>query len=219
MKFCIIILTDGRNEYLSKTLESLDENVIFPSDADIFKIMVDDWPDGRDEKSIRKIAKKHKVNKLILNNENIGIDNSVQLAWSLIPDDIDYVWHQENDFVYLEKVDVSKLITILFNPMIVQCALVRQPWYDDEKQSGSLMNTRPQRFRQANISGIDVVVHRDHFTHNPSLYKRKWIEQLKNYNEYFFKDHLLRKNPGLYFSYYGKKEDHHRILHIGEVKR
>ena len=39
------------------------------------------------------------------------------------------------------------------------------------------------------------------------------------FGEYALKDYYLSKNPGLYFSYYGKKEDAHRILHIGERKR
>jgi hypothetical protein len=219
MKICIIILTDGRNDYLAKTLESLESNVVFPEDAEVYKIMVDDWPADRDLKTLKKLAKKYGIDKLVLNEENTGIDKTVQKAWSLVPDNTDYIWHQENDFEYLQKVDVSQMISVLNNPTIVQVALVRQPWFEDEKDAGSLLKTRPVRFRQASVSNIDVVIHRDHFTHNPSIYKAKWIEQLEGYTEYKFKDHLLAKNGVLYFSYLGKLEDSHTILHIGERKR
>lgn len=219
MKICIIILTDGRNDYLARTLESLETNVVFPQDASIYKILVDDWPVDREEKVIKKLAKKYKVDKVVLNDENIGIDKTVQKAWSLIPEGTDYIWHQENDFEYLNPVNVSEMIQVLENPTIVQVALVRQPWFADEKDAGSLLKTRPARFRQASVSNIDVVIHRDHFTHNPSIYKAKWIEQMEGYSEYKFKDLLLSKNGVLYFAYLGKLEDSHTILHIGERKR
>jgi hypothetical protein len=219
MKICVIILTDGRNDYLERTLESLSTQVNFPEGAEIYKLMVDDWPEERDSKLLKKLAKKYKIDKVVLNEENIGIDKTVQKAWSLIPADIDYIWHQENDFEYLKPVNVAQMIQVLDSPSIVQVALVRQPWFEDEKDAGSLLKTRAGRFRQASVSNIDVVIHRDHFTHNPSIYKRHWIEQLPGYTEYAFKDHLLRKNGVLYFSYLGKLDDPYTILHIGERKR
>lgn len=219
MKICIIILTDGRNDYLARTLESLDSKVVFPEGAEVYKVMVDDWPAERDLKTLKKLVKKYSIDKLVLNAENLGIDKTVQKAWSLLPVDTEYVWHQENDFEYLEEIKVLPMIKILENPTIVQVALVRQPWFDDEKDAGSLLKTRPGRFRQASVSNIDVVIHRDHFTHNPSIYKSKWTEQLEGYTEYKFKDHLLEKNGVLYFSYLGKLEDAHKIVHIGERKR
>lgn len=219
MKICIIILTDGRNDYLARTLESLESRVVFPEGAEVYKIMVDDWPADRGLKTLKKLVKKYNIDKLVLNEENLGIDKTVQKAWSLVPQDTDYIWHQENDFEYLQKIDVSQMISVLNNPTIVQVALVRQPWFEDEKSSGSLMKTRPHRFKQASVSNVDIVIHRDHFTHNPSIYKTKWIEQMEGYSEYKFKDHLLAKNGVLYFSYLGKLEDGHTILHIGERKR
>lgn len=222
MKFCVIIINDGRNDYLAETLKSFTEKVIFPEGSEVTKILIDDWPYERDEKVIKKLAKKYNIDKLVFNPENLGVNRTVKKVWSLIPEDVDYVWHQENDFTFIEKVDISQLMIILDNPIIVQCAIVRQPWFDDEKESGSLMNTRPARFKQANASGIDIVVHKDHFTFNPSLYKRSWCNfalQMEYFGEYEFKDYLLSRNPALYFSYYGRIDDHHRTLHIGERKR
>lgn len=219
MKFCVIIINDGRNDYLEATLKSFKENVIFPEGSTVHKILIDDWPKERNEEELKKIAKKYKVNKVILNEKNLGVNETVRKVWNQIPEDIDYIWHQENDFVFLEKVDIEAFIKILENPIIVQCALVRQAWFEDEKECGTLMNTRPERWRVANVSGTDIILHKDHFTFNPSLYKRKWIVDLFPFGEYQLSAYYLTRNPALYFAYYGKKEDSHRVLHIGERKR
>jgi hypothetical protein len=219
MKFCVIIINDGRNDYLAKTLKSFEENVMFPNDAEIYKILLDDWPLERDEKTIKKLCRKYKVDEVVFNEENLGVNATVKKAWSLIPEDADYVWHQENDFVFLERINIHDLMTVLESPIIVQCAIVRQPWFDDEKAAGSLMNTRPERWRPGNVSGIDVVLHKDHFTFNPSLYKRKWVQDFTPFGEYDIRNHYLNNNSALWFSYLGKREDYHRCFHIGEKKR
>lgn len=218
MKFCVIIINDGRNDYLAQTLKSFSEKVVFPEGSEIYKILIDDRPEGRDLKEIKRLLKKHSINELVLSDKNEGVNATVKKAWSLVPEDVDYIWHQENDFTFLDEVKISELMTVLESPIIVQCALVRQAWFEDEKKAGSLMNTRPQRWKQANHAGIPIVLHKDHFTFNPSIYKRKWIVDIEPFGEYALKNHYLKQNPGLWFSYYGKKEDTHRILHIGERK-
>lgn len=219
MKFCVIIINDGRNDYFEQTMKSFKENVFFPEGSKIHKILIDDWPADRDEAAIKKLAKKYKIDQVVLNEENLGVNKTVKKAWSLIPEDVDYIWHQENDFVYIKPVQIEILMKVLENPIIIQCALVRQAWFQDELEAGSLMNTRPERWKVANVSGIDIVVHKDHFTFNPSLYKRKWLIDIDPFGEYDLRNYYMGKNPGLYFSYLGKKEDDHRILHIGERKR
>lgn len=219
MKFCVIIINDGRNDYLEKSLKSFSENVIFPEDSDITKILIDDWPIHRDEKTIKKIGKKHGVNKFIFNETNLKVDNTVHKIWSCVPEDIDYIFHQENDFIYLEKVYISELMKVLESPVIVQCALARQAWFKDELESGSLFNTRPERFRSGNIAGLDIVMHKDHFTFNPSLYKRKWLVNIDPFGEYQLCNHYLSQNSALWFTYLGKRTDKNRIEHIGEIKK
>lgn len=219
MKFCVIIINDGRNDYLAEALKSFKENILFPEGSEVYKIMIDDWPLDRDTETLKKLAKKYKIDKVVLNEENLGVNSTVKKVWSLIPSDVDYIWHQENDFTFLKKVNIADLMIVLESPIIVQCAIVRQPWFDDEKLSGSLMNTRPERWRDGNVSGIEVVLHKDHFTFNPSLYKRKWVQDIFPFGEYDIRNHYINKNGALWFAYLGKKDDQHRCLHIGERKR
>lgn len=219
MKFCVIIINDGRNDYLAEALKSFKENIVFPEGSEIYKIMIDDWPLDRDTDTLKKLCKKYKIDKLVLNDENLGVNATVKKVWSLIPSDVDYVWHQENDFTFLEKINIQDLMTVIESPIIVQCAIVRQAWFKDEKEAGSLMNTRPERWRAGNVSGIDVVLHKDHFTFNPSLYKMKWVQDIFPFGEYDIRNHYINKNSALWFAYLGTKEDNHRCLHIGERKR
>lgn len=220
MKFCVIIINDGRNDYLERSLKSFSYNVVFPEGSEVYKVMIDDWPDGRNEKELKEIQAEYKIDFIILNEKNLGVNETVRKIWKLIPDDVDYIYHQENDFEYTEKIFISDLIEIASLPNIVQCALIRQPWFEDEVEAGSLMNTRPERFKDANVSGRDIILQRDHFTFNPSLYKKKWttgeVLELKNFGEYAIRDYYINKNGGLWFAYYGKKLDANRVLHIGE---
>lgn len=221
MKFFVIVINDGRNNYLQRTLESLSANVFFPEGSEVEGLIIDDWPGNSRQKRndwfLADLAIKFGFT-LVLNHENLGINKTVQKAWSLVPDDIDFIWHQENDFEYLDKINVGEMAQAMEDKNIFHVALLRQPWYDQEKKLGGIYQCAPEEYFESNVHGVDLVLHKRHFTHNPGLYPKRIAVQMEKYGEYNFKDKLLQENPEGYFSYYGKLKDAPRVLHIGELK-
>ncbi len=218
MKICILIINDGRNDYLDQTLKSLKDKVVFPIDAEIYKVLYDDMPEGRDAYFLSRIELEYNIDKMILSDKRVGINQAVQNAWMHIPK-CDYIWHQENDFTYNAQIDVSKMIAPLeMNRMIGQVALLRQPWYDDEVESDGMYKVGYRTYRQGNIAGIDLVFQDLFFTHNPCIYRYSSIEQIPNYSEIEFAAHLKKRGCRT-FAYLGTLTDEPLCHHIGVVKK
>jgi hypothetical protein len=209
-KVCVLFFTDGRDEYTSQMLESFTKNVKFEH---YYSIMLCDNPTGRNSVFLEGIKKKYKINQLVLNDERLGIFGSVQKAWALIPDDCTYVWHQENDFLFNEPVNVKAFMEILENRNINQVALLRQAWYENEVKAGGIFQANDRAYKNGVIKMYPVVLHREYFTHNPSLYRKDVIRMMKNYTEYT----IMSKLPG-YCAFWGTKTDKPRVTHIGEQK-
>jgi|GEM_PF-3374079 len=218
MKICVIILNDGRNDYLEQTLKSLVKNVVFPFEAELYKILYDDMPDGRDEELLSRIALEYKIDRVILSDKNNGIDQAVQNVWKEVPE-CAYIWHQENDFTYNEQIAVEEMIRPLeMNRMIGQVALQRQAWYDDEIEAGGMYKVPYRTYRQGNIAGTNLVFQDKFFTHNPCVYRYSSIAQVSPYNELAFAEHL-KKTGVKTFAYLGKLTDAPKVHHIGVIKK
>lgn len=218
MKICVIIINDGRNDYLEQTLKSLVKNVVFPFEAEIYKILYDDMPKGRDEEFLSHIALEYKIDRVILSEKNDGINQTVQNVWKEVPP-CDYIWHQENDFIYNEQISVEEMIKPLqMNRMIGQIALQRQAWYEDEIEAGGMYKVGYRSYRQGNIAGTDLVFQDLFFTHNPCIYRYSSIAQIPLYSELEFAAHLKRTGVKT-FAYLGKLTDEPKVHHIGVIKK
>lgn len=214
MKTCILIFNDGRNDYLERTLKSLFENVQF---NDNYKILIDDVPENRDTEFLEWITAQYGIDSLVLNDENLGVFGSVQKAWGLIPEDCTHVWHQENDFTFNEKIDFDSMLKLSNHKRVFQVALLRQNWFAFEKKAESIFKAYPG-FRDANVSGHDVVLHKNYFTHNPCLYSKEHAIQCIGYDEYKYMKVLERIDSNGWCAYLGKMSDAPKVTHIGEVK-
>lgn len=211
----VLIFHDGRIEYLIETLKSFKDNIKFPSEP--HKILICDTP-GATESDLSQIKKKYKINQIVINEERLGIFGSVQKAWSLIPKNTEYVFHLENDFVFNEEIEIERLTKALsVNKHIFQIALLRQPWYKDEIRKGGIYKN-VGGFRNANIAGLDIVLHRHFFTHNPCIYPVRFAQQIPNYNEYTYVRHLRRQDPNGFCAFLGTLTDNPKVTHIGEYK-
>lgn len=214
MKICVLIFNDGRNDYLEQTLKSFSENV---NVGKAYKILIDDMPRNRDVERIEKLVSKYKIDKVVYNDVNLGVFGSVQKAWTLIPKNCTHVWHQENDFLFNEKVDAVKLASVLDSTRhVFQLALLRQPWFEFEKKAGGIY--KAYKFRDGVIGDFRAVLHRNYFTHNPCIYKKEYAIQVHNYNEYKYMETLLKVKPNGYCGYVGGTEDAPKVTHIGEIK-
>jgi hypothetical protein len=123
----LLVISDGREEYLHRTLESAREHL---PDPDVF-IHVDD--------------RYHKL----------GFAGAIQKGWQLAVDaGVDWLIHLEQDFTFNQPVDVPAIVEVLDrHPHLVQMALLRQPWNRAEKAAGGIVQMHPASYTPAATAG------------------------------------------------------------------
>jgi len=213
----LLIFHDGRNDYLEKTLQSFSENVmVIPK----YSLIVND---SSNEEGI-EIAAWFGVQKALKTGGGCGIFRAVELAWDYVRTnwpEVEFIWHQENDFTYNQVIDVSAMQRVIANKHVMQVALKRQAWYKHEVKYGDFMKQlnaiKPQSLLDYNVNGIDVVTHREFFSNNPCLYR---IENMpKKYeSEYLIRSHLKKVDERWTCTFLGRLKDEPLVTHIGELK-
>ncbi len=227
-KIAVIFLSAGRLDYLERTLESFHEKVGFGG-LEVRKVLVDDMPmvgeAPRDHAAFEAIARRYGIDVLELNTENLGLDGNVARAWSLVPQDCDYVWHQEDDFVFDAPVDVGMMVDALETcpRMVHQIALLRHPVYSWEIEAGGIYRAYPEGTFSDLSYGTragrhTLTVHTRHFTFNPCIYRREIIDLDYGYSpqEGVMAARLFAAHPGSCFAFLGGQADTPRVTHIGE---
>ncbi len=132
MKICACIFSTNRIPYLTRTLES--QKLLDFTGCEVHKILFDDYPKGRNDMALIELASAHGYNEMRLHGENLSIGATWREFWDLIRNrDYDFVWHQEDDAVILEPVNVMNLISMIRPAGDSQIVLQRQPWYHHEK--------------------------------------------------------------------------------------
>lgn len=213
----LLIFHDGRNDYLEQTLKSFTENVMpIPEHS----LIVNDCEGmlGLD------IAKFYGVQKAIHTGGGCGIFGAVELAWKYVRDnwpEVEFIWHQENDFTYNQAIDVNSMQRVLANKHVMQVTLKRQAWYLHELKHGDFMRQlnahKPKCMLDYNVNGVDVVTHREFFSNNPGLYRIENMPE-KYGSEYTIRDHLKKVDPHWTCTFLGKLSDKPLVNHIGEIK-
>jgi len=208
MKVALLLITDGRDNYLTDTLTSIGR---FCGDMDwAQKIMVDD--SGRDTPPPVDLDGWT----LVQNRPRQGLGPAVRAGWAALDDDIDYVWHHEDDFLLVDTPPIAEMVEALethsVNPRLAQVALLRQPWSDLEKLNGSIYACRPGEYRPFH----NLVIQRHLFTFNPSIYPR-WVTEQVGVGVGLEQDvtDQLTQDGATFFAYWGGLDDAPRCWHIG----
>jgi hypothetical protein len=172
-KIAILFFTTSRYEYLESMLESFSKNVKF-NNLEIYKIMIDDYPLRRNNNKLEELKNKYKIDELILNDKNLGYSLSWKKCWTFVPEDVDYIWHQEEDFIFNKEIDINDLIkTFEESPIkLNQITLKRQKWYD----RGDFIDLieKGEIGKEITSNNKKLIIHQTYFNSNPCLYP-KWI--------------------------------------------
>lgn len=139
------------------------------------------------------------------------------------PEKADYIFHLEDDFTFNQFIDVSTLAGILGrNPHLAQIALRRQPWNEQERAAGGVVEQYPDAYKDCEDEfGNKWLEHRLFFTSNPSLYRRQLIVEHEwpdvQHSEGIF-THTLLKDPDVRFAFYGARSTPPLVEHIGVTR-
>lgn len=218
----VIVFTDGRTGLLDQTLRSFFTNVQIPASWGERLFIFDDSADPKVHDHIRRnYPEFHLVPAL----ERQGFAGTIHHAWHLLRfeyrfmENIDYVFHLEDDFVFNRQVRVAEMAHVLqSNGSLAQVALVRQPWNDVERAAGGLLQARPDTFTQRRTeSGVAYLEHDAFFTTNPCLYPGvlphmvQWPLGADSEGRFG----ITMRNAGAKFAFLGELDQEPAVTHIG----
>lgn len=206
MSVCLLIIDDGRG-YVDGCLESAAQ-YLPPMDA---CVMIDD------------------------SDHELGFAGAVQAGWEgVLETGCEFVFHLESDFRFTEPVGIERMVNLLRRyPHLTQVSLLRQPWNDEEKAAGGIIQAYPEQFDERvehltlplENGGVryqrDVWTETDRFifTTNPSVYsvelcRRGFPDPPEA--EGRFGGAIRAERPEARCGIWGGKFDGPRVQHIGE---
>lgn len=214
----IIAMTDGRAIYIQPTLEAAKEMLI----GNITRRIIHD--DSGDKEYGRWLNKTYGRDwEIYSTGRRSGFGGAIISAWKqLQDDDNEWVFHLEDDFVMREMIPLSEMATVMNqNPHIVQMALRRQPWNQQEKDAGGIVEMDPDSYTERNNGIHTWLEHTKFFTTNPSLYRKSLTVEhpwpIGNNSEGRYGIDLF--SNGYYKSaYWGEKSGKPKCLHIGDFR-
>jgi hypothetical protein len=219
----LLVMTDGRDEYLCKSVASALAHL----DGPITRRVMHD--DTGDDEYRRGLAAAYPTFEHINGGKRQGFGGAIRSAWShLALGSERYVWHHEADFIYNEPVPINGLIQLLqAYPHLVQVALRRQPWGQAEELAGGVVEQHPAAYTDKSLGKYQWLEHRLFLTTNPSIYRRTlctlgWPEG--DQSEGRFTHQLLRDGSPevdgerVRFAYWGERDSEPWVTHIGHQR-
>lgn len=191
MSISLLVIHDGRADYLQRTMRSAARHLPMGVFDDI--IEVDDA------------------------DHRLGFCGAIQKGWDQVK--TDWVFHLEGDFTFNENIPVLEMIELLrLRQYLAQVALKRQPWNPEEKQAGGIVELHQHDFHERHADGMTWTEHRRFFTTNPSVYSARlcrlgWPQQPQSEGVF---THRLLQDPLLKFAFWGGKFAFPKVTHIGE---
>lgn len=211
----LLIMTDGRRDYIGETVSSAFYNLDGP--------IIEKWmhDDSGDEDNRRWLESRFPSFTHIGQGPRRGFGGAYDFAWKTLAaqSKADYIFNLEDDFTFNRIIPLEDMIQVLEeNPNVYQMALRRQAWSSEEIRVGGVIERWPESFHQQ----PNWISHRLFFTTNPSLYRKSLIETRTYPNvkdsEGHFSQSIVASDPDAQFGYWGRKTDAPWVTHIG-VKR
>lgn len=218
MSVALIIITDGRDDYLARCVTSAEEHLTGPITE---RWMFDDT--GNDAYRTR-LKRRYPDWHHIDGGPRQGFGGAIRAAWShlVARSQADWVFHLEGDFTFVRDVDLADLIAVMADrPDLVQLAFRRQAWSAAERAAGGVVEANPGAYHEhRDRTGRVWLTHRLFFTTNPCLYRRSlcqegWPDGPES--EGRFTHHLLMSGD-VWFGYWGARSSGEWVKHIGQTR-
>lgn len=210
----LLVLTDGRIDYLEETLTSAE--AMLPAELISERWMHDDSGDSECRTWLERAYPEFRQCGA---GPRRGFGGAIERAWTALEHSkAELVLHLEGDFTFNRPVPLDAMATVLgAHPYLVQLALRRQPWNDTEAAAGGIVESHPEAYVEMTDKLSIWLEHRLFFTTNPSLYRRSlcaggWPDVARS--EGMFTQRLLA-DPDVRFGFWGARDSGEWITHIG----
>lgn len=215
----LLVMTDGRRQCIERAIPSALEQL----DGPITRRVIFD--DSNDIEYRDWLLDRFPNFELIWHPAGRqGFGGAIRTAWGFVaiggPER--FVWHAEDDFIYRRPVDLTAMMDVLDDhPHLVQLALRRQPWNEEERAAGGIVERYPYAY--TDCSDTDDrwwLEHRLFMTTNPSLYRRSlclesWPDGARSEGRF---THQLLEDPDVRFGFWGERGSGEWVEHIGDER-
>lgn len=238
-RVALLIITDGRTEYLAQTLASAADNL--PLSRFVSFVLVNDsgssLADDHPLRIFRELLNKAEAADadfewlyIAPKSGKRGFAGAIQAGWAAITGadrvkSLDrgptHVFHLEDDFTFNEPVDIDGMALVLEDDLhVAQVALQRQPVNDVEAAAGGVIAMWPDEYAEHEdvARKLRWCEHDLFFTTNPSLYRatlpatHPWPSGARSEEAYT----AQLRAAGYRFAFWGAKTDPPKVHHIGE---
>ena len=210
----LLVLTDGRDDVLARTLPVAAEHVPYE------RLIIHDDTGSLEHRQMLANTYRHFDAQVIGGAQRRGFGGAIRAAWQHLERTPNpFVVHLEDDFVLSRHLDWSNLAdTLVRQPHLVQLALRRQPWNEEERAAGGIVEQHPADYADCSDVGGAWLEHTRFFTTNPSIYRRSlctegWPEG--DNSEGRFGLELLRRHPSWRFAFWGARNSGEWCEHVG----
>lgn len=214
------VLTDGRKEYLSRTLPTWIEAY---GDTIPHKIIIDDSGNTGYRHWLTETFPDFLV--VAVGKDRCGYADAMRKVFEVVREfNQPYNLHVEDDFILHRPPVLSDVVSVLDTfPSVSQMSFMRQPWYANEKQYGGVIEALEadgvRVFNQKITNGKYWVRHNAFWTANPNVFPqwlahREWPDA--PWCEMHFSKSLKRDKKGS--GIWGNRNDLVCVEHIGEER-
>lgn len=216
MSITLLVLTDGRRGCLTETIRSAEANLR----GDIARRVIHN--DSGDRAHQEWLLEEFPGYETIFHpGRREGFGGAIECAWQVVAGS-DFIFHLEDDFTFNRPVDLHAMKLVLAaTPHLQQLALRRQPWNDQERAAGGIVELHPADYTDVFMLGHAWLEHRRHLTTNPSLYRgslcnRRWPTGAES--EGRFSIDLFDDDPTATCGYWGARDSGEWVTHIGNER-
>lgn len=218
MKIALLVMTDGRRQYIHDTIASASLMLKGP--------ITEKWmhDDSGDEENRQWLHEQFPSFIQIGDGPRKGFGGAYSFAWKTLASksESDFVFNLEDDFTFNREVPLEDLAYVLgTNSHIFQMALRRQAWNSEERTAGGIIERWPDDFQEKKSGELTWLEHRRWFTTNPSLLSRSLLTKdwpVGKDAEGHFSISLFQEDPENRSGYWGDKLDSPWVEHTG-IKR
>ena len=171
MSIALVVITDGRGDYLKETIDSYHKMAV----GDITdQIMVNDSGDSNYTAYLNETYPE------FLHIDHVtrrGLAGAIQSGWNCaLQHNIEYIFHLEEDFTFNEKCDLNMMVNFLeCHPEYAELCLQRQAWSQEEIDGARWYGDSPL-YTNMQDDTFEWFEHKELFSVNPCIIPRRILE-------------------------------------------